>query len=55
MFPDVPVSAVFLVLFLIAGITNQTLFIRNKKAGHKFVFNGAMFGGYFLRHNKESD
>ncbi len=42
--PDVPVSAVFLVLFLITGAIHMTLLQVNKKHGHKFMFSGAMFG-----------
>lgn len=42
--PDVPVSAVFLALFIIAGGMHFKLFLGNKKNNHKFVFSGAMFG-----------
>ncbi|KAF2226929.1 hypothetical protein BDZ85DRAFT_166289, partial [Elsinoe ampelina] len=42
--PDAPVSASLLALFLVAGVTSFAIFIRNKKSGHKFVINGALFG-----------
>lgn len=42
--PDIPISAVLLVLFLIGGVTSFVIFIRNKKNGHKFIVNGALFG-----------
>ena len=42
--PDVPVAAVFLALYLVTGPPHLALFVRNKKAGHKFPFSMAMFG-----------
>ena len=41
--PDVPVSVVFLALFLITGLLHMRLFVSNKKSEHKFVFSMAMF------------
>ncbi|KAG8532928.1 uncharacterized protein KY384_002806 [Bacidia gigantensis] len=41
---DVPISAVFMLLFLLAAVGHMTIFIRNKKRGHKFLISGAMFG-----------
>ena len=42
--PDVPLSAVLLVVFIFLGASNLFLFLRNKKRGILFVFNGAAFG-----------
>ncbi|KAK4963747.1 hypothetical protein LTR28_004458, partial [Elasticomyces elasticus] len=40
---DVPLCAVFAFLYLIGGVMHMSLFVRNKKAGRKFVFSGMMF------------
>ncbi|KAF1841944.1 uncharacterized protein K460DRAFT_319525 [Cucurbitaria berberidis CBS 394.84] len=42
--PDVPISAVFLALYLIFGVIHIKIFKNNKGRGHKFVFNGAILG-----------
>ncbi|KAI8953147.1 hypothetical protein F4801DRAFT_538637 [Xylaria longipes] len=42
--PDVPISAVFLVLYLGFAITNMTILQINLRRQHKFVISGAMFG-----------
>jgi hypothetical protein len=42
--PDVPIAAVFLVLYLIFGIIHIKIFKANKGRGHKFIFNGAILG-----------
>jgi hypothetical protein len=44
--PDVPISAVLLVLYLVLGIIHIRIFKNNKGRGHKFIFNGAMLGMY---------
>jgi hypothetical protein len=41
---DIPVTAVFLLLFIIGAITHMTIFQLNRKIGHKFVFSGLLFG-----------
>lgn len=41
---DVPVTAVFLVLFILGAIGHMTLFRMNLKRGHKFIMSGMMFG-----------
>ncbi|KAI9828074.1 MAG: hypothetical protein M1832_003601 [Thelocarpon impressellum] len=41
---DVPVTAVFLVLFLIGAATHMAIFQANKKKGHKFIMSGMTFG-----------
>lgn len=40
---DIPVSAVFIFLFLCGAATHMTLFQLNKKRGHKFLFNLFLF------------
>jgi hypothetical protein len=42
--PDVPITAVFLVLYLIFGVIHIKIFKANKGRGHKFIFNGAILG-----------
>jgi len=41
---DAAPDAVFLALFLFTAITNVFIFLRNKRRGHKFVFNGLLTG-----------
>jgi Protein of unknown function (DUF3112) len=41
---DVPISAVFLVLFIGAAIAHMTILKLNKRKGHKFIMSGLMFG-----------
>lgn len=41
---DVPVCGVFIGLFVALAAAHMTLFQRNKRRGHKFVFNGLLFG-----------
>jgi len=42
--PDVPITAVFLILYLIFGVIHIKIFKANKGRGHKFIFNGAILG-----------
>ncbi|KAJ6110953.1 hypothetical protein N7486_003188 [Penicillium sp. IBT 16267x] len=42
--PDVPVCAVFLVLYICFAATNMTIFQLNRRKGHKFILSGLMFG-----------
>ncbi|KAI0467640.1 hypothetical protein F4859DRAFT_493101 [Xylaria cf. heliscus] len=42
--PDVPISAVFLVIYLSFAITNMTILQINLRRQHKFVISGALFG-----------
>jgi hypothetical protein len=42
--PDVPIAAIFLVLYLVFGIIHIKIFKGNKSRGHKFIFNGAVLG-----------
>ncbi|EUC39492.1 hypothetical protein COCMIDRAFT_41962 [Bipolaris oryzae ATCC 44560] len=41
---DIPVTVVFLFLYIIGAATHMTIFQYNKRRGHKFLFNGALFG-----------
>ncbi len=41
---DVPICAVFLVLFIGGAISHMTIFQVNMKRGHKFILSGMMFG-----------
>jgi hypothetical protein len=41
---DIPICAVFLVLFAGAGAGHMTMFIRNRKRGHKFIPSAVTFG-----------
>ncbi|KAF1920850.1 hypothetical protein BDU57DRAFT_534588 [Ampelomyces quisqualis] len=42
--PDVPVTVVFLVLYLVFGVIHIKILKANKGRGHKFIFNGAILG-----------
>ncbi|GAM85075.1 hypothetical protein ANO11243_030780 [Dothideomycetidae sp. 11243] len=42
--PDVPLSVVLLVVYILAGAAHMYLLITNKKRGKKFLFNGMVFG-----------
>ncbi|KAH7400872.1 hypothetical protein DE146DRAFT_755315 [Phaeosphaeria sp. MPI-PUGE-AT-0046c] len=42
--PDVPITAIFLVLYLVFGIIHIKILKANKGRGHKFLFNGAILG-----------
>ncbi|KAL8748191.1 MAG: hypothetical protein Q9190_000010 [Brigantiaea leucoxantha] len=46
---DVPICAVFLFLYLMSAIANQTIFQLNRRKGHKFLMSWAMFGFSLLR------
>lgn len=41
---DVPISAVFLFLFVIGAATHMTIFQLNKRKGHKFLMSAMTFG-----------
>ncbi|KAK2754773.1 hypothetical protein FQN54_006666 [Arachnomyces sp. PD_36] len=41
---DIPISAVFIVLFAIGAASHMTVFQRNQKRGHKFIPSAATFG-----------
>lgn len=41
---DVPVTAVFLGLFIIGAATHMTIFQLNRKKGHKFLMSALLFG-----------
>jgi hypothetical protein len=42
--PDIPVGAVFLVLFAACAAANMYHLKTNQSNGYKFFFNGPMFG-----------
>lgn len=42
--PDVPITAVFLLLYLVFGVIHIKILKANKGRGHKFLFNGAILG-----------
>jgi hypothetical protein len=41
---DIPITAVFLVLYILGAVMHMGLFQRNKKRGHKFIFSALLFG-----------
>lgn len=41
---DVPISVVFLFLFIVAAVGHMTILQLNMKKGHKFIMSGLMFG-----------
>ncbi|KAF2838891.1 hypothetical protein M501DRAFT_1004730 [Patellaria atrata CBS 101060] len=41
---DVPVTAVFLALFIIGAVVHMTIFQKNNRQGHKFIFSVLLFG-----------
>ena len=41
---DIPITAVFLFLFIVGAATHMTILQLNLKRGHKFLFNGVIFG-----------
>ncbi|KAL8685168.1 MAG: hypothetical protein Q9224_005935, partial [Gallowayella concinna] len=41
---DIPITAIFLVLFILGAIAHMTIFQLNMRRGHKFIMSGMMFG-----------
>ncbi|PVI03154.1 hypothetical protein DM02DRAFT_264079 [Periconia macrospinosa] len=41
---DIPITAVLLLLFIVGAVTHMTILQLNRKRGHKFLFNGVIFG-----------
>lgn len=41
---DIPVTAVCLFLYVCGAATHMTILQLNQRRGHKFLFNGALFG-----------
>jgi len=41
---DVPISAVFMFLYILSAIGHMTIFQINKRRGQKFIMSGMMFG-----------
>jgi hypothetical protein len=48
---DIPITAVFLALFMISATWHMTIFQLNNKKGHKFLFNAALFGKFRSTHD----
>ncbi|EAW10841.1 uncharacterized protein ACLA_053150 [Aspergillus clavatus NRRL 1] len=42
--PDIPISAVFIAMYIGFAATNMTIFQKNRRRGHKFVLSGMLFG-----------
>ncbi|OAG08133.1 uncharacterized protein CC84DRAFT_556032 [Paraphaeosphaeria sporulosa] len=42
--PDIPITSAFLVFYLIFAVIHIKIMKYNKHRGHKFIFNGALFG-----------
>ncbi|KAF6223741.1 hypothetical protein HO133_000584 [Letharia lupina] len=42
--PDVPICAVFLLLYMIGAACHMAIFQTNQKRGHKFLISGMLFG-----------
>ncbi|KAF2678491.1 hypothetical protein K458DRAFT_348661 [Lentithecium fluviatile CBS 122367] len=47
--PDIPATAVFLLLYVIFAATHMKILKMNKARGHKFNFSGALFGFCAIR------
>ncbi|KAI1266917.1 hypothetical protein F5Y18DRAFT_352133 [Xylariaceae sp. FL1019] len=47
--PDVPIDAVFIVIYLCFAATNMTILQVNLRRGHKFIMSGMLFGFSFSR------
>jgi len=41
---DIPVCAVLIAMFVILAASHMTILQRNRRSGHKFIFNGLCFG-----------
>lgn len=41
---DVPICAIFLVLFIMGAVSHMTILQVNRRRGHKFLLSGMMFG-----------
>ncbi|CAI6276990.1 unnamed protein product [Periconia digitata] len=41
---DIPITSVLLFLFIVGAVAHMTIFQLNRKRGHKFLFNGIIFG-----------
>ncbi|KAL9004768.1 MAG: hypothetical protein Q9188_002425 [Gyalolechia gomerana] len=41
---DIPISSVFLLLFLLAAVSHMSIFITNWRRNHKFILSGVIFG-----------
>jgi hypothetical protein len=46
---DVPITAIFLVLFLLGAATHMTIYNKNSKRGHKFILSDLFFDFCMVR------
>jgi len=46
---DVPITAIFLVLFLLGAATHMTIYNKNSKRGHKFILSDLLFNFCMVR------
>lgn len=44
--PDIPITAVFLFLYVVFAIVHFIILKKGQRRGHKFVFSGALFGEF---------
>jgi hypothetical protein len=51
--PDIPITSTFLVLYLIFAVIHIKIMKYNKHRGHKFIFNGALFGRFSIPRQSE--
>ena len=45
---DIPVTAICLFLYVCCAATHMTIFQLNRRRGHKFLFNGVLFGTFTM-------
>jgi hypothetical protein len=48
---DVPITAVFLALFIGAAAIHMTIFQLNQRRGHKFIFSALLFGRFYSNYS----
>jgi hypothetical protein len=41
---DIPITAVFLAMFIMGAVAHMTIFQLNRRKGHKFLMSGLLFG-----------
>jgi len=45
---DVPITAVFLLLFIVGAVAHMTIYQLNRKRGHKFLMSALLFGMHYF-------
>lgn len=43
---DIPATAIFLALYMLGAATHMTIFQKNRRRGHKFLFSAMLFGEF---------